>query len=88
MVYDTVAALTKEKNTEEKELELYQKLEFFKVEAEKWLLKAAEQGNEKAQYNLGNLYKDSGKDSEAKKWYLKSAEQGNEKAKMKLEKMK
>ena len=87
-VYDIVGKLTKEKNTEEKELELYGKLEFFKIEAEKWFLKAAEQGDQTAQYNLGNLYKDSGKDSEAKKWYLKSAEQGNEKAKMKLAKMK
>lgn len=50
-------------------------------EAEKWYRKAAEQGNAKAQYNLGNCYclgegvKHNYK--EAIKWYRKAAEQGN-----------
>ena len=58
------------------------------TEAVKWYRKAAEQGNAKAQYNLGWMY-DNGRgvvesDSEAVKWYQKAAEQGHEKAKTRL----
>ena len=50
-------------------------------EAAKWYLKAAEQGDTKAQKNLGVMYR-SGKgvvkdDKEAVKWYRKAAEQGD-----------
>ena len=56
-----------------------------------WYGKAAEQGNAKAQYNLGLRYEngqgvaqDYGK---AVEWYTKAAEQGLELAIEKLEKM-
>jgi TPR repeat protein len=50
------------------------------VEAVKWYRKAAEQGDELAQFNLGVMY-DNGQgvakdDVEAAKWYRKAAEQG------------
>ena len=50
-------------------------------EAAKWYRKAAEQGYEKAQYNLGNSYyygRGVSQDyNEAAKWYRKAAEQGD-----------
>ena len=50
-----------------------------KVEAAKWFLKAAEQGNAEAQLNIGLMY-DNGEGvqqdkMEAAKWYRKAAEQ-------------
>lgn len=50
-------------------------------QAAKWMRKAAEQGNMKAQYSLALMYED-GKGvvqdyKEAGKWYLKAAEQGD-----------
>ena len=50
-------------------------------EAVKWYTKAAEQGDELAQYNLALMY-DNGKGvaqdyKEAMKWYTKAAEQGH-----------
>ena len=54
------------------------------TEAVKWFRKAAEQGNAKAQHNLGYCYYDgqgvSQDYTEAVKWYRKAAEQGNAKA--------
>ena len=51
------------------------------VEAQKWWLKAAEQGYAPAQYDLGLLYRDGhgvAQDYvEARKWFLKAAEQGD-----------
>ena len=54
------------------------------VEAAVWYRKAAEQGDEYAQYTLGRLYK-KGRGvpqdfAEAATWYRKSAEQGNAQA--------
>ena len=51
-------------------------------EALKWYMKAAEQGNVKAQIQLGNHYNNSSDDKEetkkeAFKWYMKAAEQGD-----------
>jgi TPR repeat protein len=56
----------------------------------KWYRKAAEQGVETAQYNLGMMY-DDGKGvpqdrTEAAKWHRKSAEQGYADAKEWLKK--
>jgi TPR repeat protein len=53
-----------------------------KKEAMKWYMKAAEQGNVKAQIQLGNHYNNSSDDKEetkkeAFKWYMKAAEQGD-----------
>ncbi len=61
------------------------------AEAVKWWRKAAEQGDERAQYNLGRCY-DKGEGvaqdkTEAIKWYRKAAEQGHEKAKAALKKL-
>jgi hypothetical protein len=58
----------------------------------KWYTKAAEQGYEQAQHNLGVCY-DNGtgveKDmNEAVKWYTKAAEQGCADAEEALEKLK
>ena len=54
------------------------------AEALKWYLKAVEQGDATAQYNLGDLYyKGTGVKRnciEALKWYRKAAEQGDEDA--------
>lgn len=54
-------------------------------EAVKWYRKAAEQGNETAQFNLGLCYilgDGTKKDyHEADKWLKKAADQGNEDAK-------
>ena len=51
------------------------------MEARNWYLKAVEQGNAEAQFNLGVLYhKGHGvakDDVEARKWWLKAAESGN-----------
>ena len=48
--------------------------------AKNWYLKAAEQGDASAQYNLGLMY-DTGKgvaqDCQRREWYLKAAEQGH-----------
>src|SRR3990170_1139826 len=58
------------------------------AEAAKWLRKAAEQDNAKAQSSLGELYaKGNGVPqdyTEAAKWYRKAAEQGNPDAEIKL----
>jgi len=58
------------------------------AEALKWYREAAEQGNAKAQYNLGMMYhagqgvpQDS---AEAARWYRKAAEQGNASAQFNL----
>ncbi|MDA9976050.1 sel1 repeat family protein [Alphaproteobacteria bacterium] len=63
-----------------------------KVESVKWFRKSAEQGNAKAQRNLGWMYKKGNgvtKDyAEAVKWYRKAAEQGLAGAKASLGKMK
>ena len=53
--------------------------------------KAADQGNAKAQYNLGLMY-EGGKgvakdDKQAVDWYRKAADQGNEDAKQALEEL-
>ncbi|RLB71806.1 MAG: hypothetical protein DRH07_05860, partial [Deltaproteobacteria bacterium] len=57
-------------------------------EAVKWYRKAAEQGDAKAQFNLGLMYvKGNGvtlDHVEAVKWYRKAAEQGVAKAQIKL----
>ena len=54
----------------------------------KWYRKAAEQGNAKAQYNLGWMYANGlgvAKDEvEAYKWWLLAGAQGNENAKKKI----
>lgn len=54
------------------------------AEAAKWYRKAAEQGNQKAQWQLGRAYhKGQGVSldlAEAEKWFRKAAEQGNAKA--------
>jgi TPR repeat protein len=51
------------------------------IEAVKWYLKAAEQGDAPAQYNLGVCYANGNgvakNKIEAVKWYRKAAEQGN-----------
>lgn len=51
------------------------------AEAARWYLRAAEQGNEEAQNNLGNAYRFGrgiGKDdAEAARWFRKAAEQGH-----------
>tara|TARA_B100000524_G_scaffold218828_1_gene115158 strand:+ start:1118 stop:1300 length:183 start_codon:yes stop_codon:yes gene_type:complete len=48
------------------------------AEAVKWYRKSAEQGNAKAQYNLGRVYADdhgvAQSDTEAVKWYRMAAE--------------
>ncbi len=54
------------------------------AEALKWYRKAAEQGDAKAQYDLGSMY-GTGRGvtqdyAEAARWYRKAAEQGNAKA--------
>ena len=58
------------------------------AEAVKWYRKAAEQGHESAQFNLGVMY-DNGEgvtedDAEAVKWYRKAAEQGYDSAQYNL----
>ena len=58
------------------------------TEAVKWFRQAAEQGDAKAQYNLGWCYaRGEGvepDDFEAAKWYRKAAEQGHSKAQYNL----
>ena len=58
------------------------------AEAVKWYMKAAEQGNSAAQYNLGLMYKNGNgvaKDrGGARKWFQKAADQGDEDAKKEL----
>ena len=55
----------------------------------KWYRKAAEQGDAKAQYNLGNCYYFGNgvteNEQEAVKWYRKAAEQGDAKAQYVIE---
>ncbi len=46
-------------------------------EAEKWVRKAAEQGNADAQYELGQWYLDGDDEEAAEKWVRKAAEQGH-----------
>ena len=59
------------------------------VKAVEWFRKAAEQGNDVAQYNLAMCYERGEgvvKDlAEAVKWYRKAAEQGNDVAQVILE---
>lgn len=61
------------------------------VEAVKWYLKAAEQGNAKAQYLIGKYYAERNilsreKDLvQAVKWYRKAARRGSEDAQIALE---
>jgi TPR repeat protein len=54
------------------------------AEAVKWYRKAAEQGHEFAQYNLGLMYANgrgvAADKNEARKWYRKAAEQGHAEA--------
>jgi TPR repeat protein len=61
------------------------------AEAVKWYLKAAEQGNADAQFNLGGIYQEGivvPQDyPQALNWYIKAAEQGHERAKTKLDTM-
>ena len=56
-----------------------------------WFRKAAEQGNDVAQYNLGEMYREGRgvpqDEGEATTWYKKAAEQGNEDAKKALEQL-
>ena len=56
-----------------------------------WYMKAADQGNASAQYNLGLAYKSGygvAKDQAgARKWFQKAADQGYEDAKKELRKM-
>jgi hypothetical protein len=61
------------------------------AEAAKWYRKAAEQGIDEAQFNLGLMY-DKGQGvlqdyAEAVKWYRKAAEQGIDEAQFSLGKM-
>lgn len=60
-------------------------------EAVKWLHKAAEQGDAKAQCNLGYCYeKGHGVEksyTEALKWYRRAAQQGHEKAQKRLNRL-
>ena len=60
-------------------------------EAFKWELLAAEEGNDEAQYNVGNAYKRGEvveqNFEEAVKWWRLAAEKGNEDAKEVLEKL-
>ena len=62
-----------------------------KREAVRWYRAAAEQGNARAQYNLGAAY-DNGKGiaqdrREAARWYRAAAEQGNTEAQINLGKL-
>jgi TPR repeat protein len=54
------------------------------VAAFNWISKAAQQGLDKAQYNLGKMYRDGqGAQADAKaaaEWFLKAAEQGHAKS--------
>ena len=60
-------------------------------EAVKWYRKAAEQGNSRAQYELGYCYikgKGVAQDrNEAIKWYRKAAAQGNASAELRLKEL-
>ena len=53
-------------------------------EALKWYLKAAEQGNATAMFNVGNCYAHGygieQDDKQAEEWYLKAVRHGNKKA--------
>jgi TPR repeat protein len=53
-----------------------------------WYMKASEQGDVKAQRDLGRYYANHDDVKEAVKWYTKAAEQGNAEAKLELEKLK
>ena len=48
-----------------------------KVQAIEWFRMAAEQGNAKAQFNLGSAFHSQKDTQEAVKWFRKAAEQGN-----------
>ncbi len=58
------------------------------AKAVRWYRRGAEQGNAKAQFNLGQMYsKGEGvpqDDAEAVRWYRRGAEQGNAKAQFNL----
>ena len=60
-------------------------------EAVKWYRKAADQGDARAQCNLGLMYENgrgvSKDEYEAVKWFRKAAEQGYENAKKTLKRM-
>ncbi len=64
---------------------------FINYTAKELFLKAANQGDSKAQFNLGSMYlfgEGLRQDySMAKKWYLKAANQGNSKAQFNLGRM-
>ena len=53
-------------------------------EAVQWYLKAAKQGENHAQFEMGMICEIGGDIESARKWYTKSANQGNENAKQKL----
>ena len=61
------------------------------VEAAKWYRRAAEQGDDSAQFNLGRMYADGegvAQDYvEAAKWYRRAAEQGDDSAQFNLGRM-
>jgi TPR repeat protein len=62
-----------------------------RAKAVAWFLKAAEQGNVKAQYNLGVMY-DTGagvprSHTQAVAWYSKAADQGDADAKRALQRL-
>ena len=61
-------------------------------EAVKWYTRSAEQGNDKAQWQLGCFYDDgrgvTQDKKEAVKWWTKAAEQGNRDAKSHLKSLK
>jgi uncharacterized protein len=60
------------------------------AEAEKWFLRAAEQGYAPAQVLVGMIYSMDGKGfnyAEAAKWYLKAAEQGDKPAQVAIGEM-
>ena len=56
-------------------------------EAENWFLKAAEQNDKSAQYNLGVLYYESKQLEKAQNWYEKAAVQGHVGAQEELSKL-
>ncbi len=62
------------------------------AEAVKWYLKAAEQGNVRAQFKLGLMYQNGeGVEKDLKsaaEWLMKAASQGNENARRNLAKIK
>ena len=71
----------------EGKLSLLRKSRLSESKAEEWYLKAIENGNVEAKYNLANLYNEAGEREKAKKWYKESAKSGIEKAKKDLEEL-